>query len=107
MTFGVPVAAPELRAVDIDDLALNTTMYYAVCPMWPLTSDCQARFLVGLHLDRGRGIVESTAYPMSGILTLLVIVAAIFLMYGLMFPTVCLYLTLSAPVAARDSATDL
>ena len=53
--------------------------------MWPLTSACQARFLVCLRLDRGRGIVESIAYLIIGILTLLVIVAAIFLMYGLTF----------------------
>ena len=65
MSLGVPVAALELRPVDINDLALNTTLYYAADLSYvALDIGLSSALLVGLHLDRGRGIVESTAYPM-------------------------------------------
>ncbi|KAM5539185.1 hypothetical protein V8D89_007058 [Ganoderma adspersum] len=60
MSLGVQVAAPEMRPVDVNDLALNTTLYYAAD-------------LSYVALDIG------LSSALFGVLTLLVIVAAIFL----------------------------
>ncbi|KAM5539188.1 hypothetical protein V8D89_007061 [Ganoderma adspersum] len=60
MSLGVPIAAPELRPVDINDLALNTTLYYAAD-------------LSYVALDIG------LSSALFGVLTLLIIVAVIFL----------------------------
>ena len=88
MSLGVPVAAPELRAVDINDLALNTTLYYAADLSYTALDIglSSALFGASLILQARRaetGDLESVTYVIAGVLTFLVVLVAVFLTYGL------------------------
>ena len=81
----VRVAAPELlRSVDVNDLALNTTLYYAAGLSYTALDIGLSSALFGassrhqIHRFHGR-----IAYALPGVLTLLVIQAIMFLTYGL------------------------
>ena len=82
----VRATAPELlRPVEINDLALNTTLYYAADLSYTALHIglSSALFGASLILQTGRaGIGQSETYAVAGVLTFLVILATVFLMYG-------------------------
>ena len=96
----VRAAAPELlRSVDVNDLALNTTLYYAADLSYTALDIGLSSALFGassrhqIHRFQGR-----IAYAIAGVLTLLVIQAIMFLTYGLaVFAGISSYLRSSHP----------
>ena len=84
----VRAVAPELlRPVEINDLALNTTLYYAADLSFTALDIglSSALFGASLILQARRveiGDSESVTYVIAGVLTFLVILAAVFLTYG-------------------------
>ena len=97
------VVASDLRPVDINDLALNTTIYYTSdLSNIALDFGLSSALFGTYHIDRDHSTVR--AHQITGILTLLVIVAVIFLRCD--FPlsrAACLHTTLFAHEVGRDS----
>ena len=95
----VRAAAPELlRSVDVNDLALNTTLYYAADLSYTALDIGLSSALFGASSRHQMYRPQDSAYAISGILTLLVIQAIMFLTYGLVvFAAISSYLRSSHP----------